>query len=77
MTTKYQSDKGSVSLTADAEHKFAIYFCVECDAPHAAFGIARADGRLNYCGWKAARPVCIGKGRAEDGGKVLASAPPW
>ena len=77
MTTKFQSEKGAIALTADADHKFPIYFCVECGAPHAAFGIVRADGRLNYCGWSNGRPVCVGKGRAEDGGKVPAPAAPW
>jgi hypothetical protein len=50
MPTKYQSDKGSISLTADTEHKFPIYFCEGCGAPNAGFGRTRADGRLSYCG---------------------------
>ncbi|KFL31753.1 hypothetical protein JP75_06760 [Devosia riboflavina] len=77
MPTKYQSATGSISLTADDEHKFPIYFCEECDAPHAAFGIKQGDGRKSYCGWLNGRAMCIGKGRAEDGGKVPAAAPPW
>lgn len=64
MTTKYQSEKGEISPVQTAEHKFPIYFCEECGAPNAAYGRARADGRLNYCGWDGYAPVCFGKGRA-------------
>lgn len=77
MTTKFQSDKGTISLSADANHKFPIYFCLDCGALNAGFGIARADGRLNYCGWVNGRPACVKKGRAEDGGKVPAPSVPW
>ena len=77
MPTKYQSETGAISLVPSAEAKFPIYFCEGCEAPNAAFGIVRADGRLNYCGWEAGRPVCVGKGRAEGGGKVLATSAPW
>ena len=76
MPTKFQSATGTISLVADAEHKFPIYFCEECGAPNAAFGRVRADGRLSYCGHEG-RAVCIGKGRAPDGGKVPAAPPPW
>lgn len=78
MPTKYQSETGAISDAADATHKFPIYFCEGCGAPNAGYGRARADGRLSYCGWQNGRAVCVGKGRAEDGGKVPAAAnPPW
>jgi len=77
MPTKFQSDKGDISPVQTAEHKFPIYFCEGCGAPNAGFGRARADGRLSYCGWENGHAVCVGKGRAEDGGKVPASPPPW
>lgn len=77
MPTKFQSVTGSISLTADDEYKFPIYFCEGCGAPDAAFGRSRAEGRLSFCGWENGRAVCVGKGRAEDGGKVTAPAPPW
>lgn len=76
MPTKYQSEKGAISLVADAEHKFPIYFCEDCMAPNAPFGRVRADGRLSYCGYDGS-PVCVDLGSAEDGGKVPAAAPPW
>lgn len=60
MPTKYQSDQGVISPTADATHKFPIYFCEECNAPNAGFGIARGEGRLSYCGYDG-RPVCTAK----------------
>lgn len=77
MPTKYQSDTGAISPKPTAEHKFPIYFCEGCEAPNAAFGVVRADGRLNYCGWENGQAVCVGKGRAEGGGKVPAPAAPW
>lgn len=77
MPTKYQSDKGDISLTPTASHKFPIYLCEGCGAPDAAFGIVKLDGRLNYCGWENGYPVCVGRGRAEDGGKPPAAPVPW
>lgn len=64
MPTKFQSETGSIAPAADATHKFPIYICEECAAPNAAFGVARAETRLNYCGWVDGRPVCVSKGRA-------------
>ena len=64
MPTKYQSDTGAISAEPTVEAKFPIYFCEGCGASHAAFGIVKLDGRLNYCGWAEGRPVCVGKGRA-------------
>lgn len=66
VVTKYQSEKGEISLVPTAEHKFPIHFCEECGAPNAAFGRARSDGRLNYCGWDGYEPVCVGKGNSTN-----------
>lgn len=76
MPTKFQTEKGVISLEPTAEAKFPIYFCEDCNAPNAAFGTIQSDGRASYCGYEG-RPVCVGKGRAEDGGKVLAPSAPW
>ena len=77
MPTKYQAETGAISPTRTAEHKFPIYFCEECGAPNAAFGIARADGRLNYCGYVHGQPRCVGKGKEAGGGQVPPPVPPW
>lgn len=77
MPTKFQSDKGVVSPGPTAEAKFPIYFCEGCGAPNAGFGVARVEGRLSYCGWENGNAVCVGKGRAADGGKVPPASPPW
>jgi len=76
MTTKYQMTTGEIVPTnAGAGPFFPIYFCVECNAPNAAFGIARADGRVNYCGWEFGRPVCVGKGKTAQPQPVVPKAP--
>lgn len=76
MPTKFQSATGSISPMPTAEAKFPIYFCEECGAPNAAFGIVKLDGRLNFCGWEGERPVCIGKGKERGNGQPEIS-PPW
>jgi hypothetical protein len=77
MPTKFQSERGVISPTPTAEAKFPIYFCEECGAPNAGFGRTRPDGRLSYCGWNGHQGICIGKGKAADGGQVPPPPAPW
>ena len=48
MTTKYQSENGSVSLTANADHKFPIYFCLECKRLNVVVNGIKRPGGSDY-----------------------------
>ncbi|WP_152662433.1 hypothetical protein [Devosia soli] len=77
MPTKFQSESGAITPSADATHKFPVYYCEECGAPNAGFGMPRAEGRLSYCGWDGFRPVCVGKGKPEGAGLAVPPSAPW